>query len=144
MVHVMCSSIVEGAKTVQICVDHAPVLDPDDARNVLHVIDNKTLAVSDNVACKRYPYRFCPPFDSHRLKQAMTWVLGDSEKGKPCVFRSADALILFDGRGRKSSSELQKLIKCHIKNVPASDLPARKTEAFRVFYHNRALHALAF
>ena len=144
MVHVMCSSIVEGAKTVQICVDHAPVLDPDDARNVLHVIDNKTLAVSDNVACKRYPYRFCPPFDSHRLKQAMTWVLGDSEKGKPCVFRSADALILFDGRGRKSSSELQKLIKCHIKNVPASDLPARKTEAFRVFHHNRALHALAF
>lgn len=138
---------VPGAKTVQICVEHAPVLDPEDGRNVLHVIDNKTLAVSNNPTCKRYPYRFTPAFEAQRLKQSVTWVLGEAEtankSAKPCVFRSKDALVLFDGRGRKSAAEQSKLLKTGLKNVPQQDLPARKTEPFRVFYHNRGSIAFA-
>ena len=127
-----------GAKTVNMLLG-PPAVDPDEPRTILHILDCKSLAVSDNEKAIKYPYRFGPAVDTKRIKQAIHAVLGEEGNAGPLRFRATDGFLVFDGRSRKAAQEINKLMSKSLKNVPPGDIPSRKIELFRVHYHNRAL-----
>ncbi|CAE7838004.1 unnamed protein product [Symbiodinium necroappetens] len=102
---------------------------------ILHIIDCKTLAITDCENAIRYPFRFGPAIDVVKLKNLMANIFGTKEGESK--FRSCDAALIFDGRSRKYDKEVAKQLNAHIKFVAKEILPARRYEVFRLHYHNR-------
>jgi hypothetical protein len=95
-----------------------------DPRVHCHIIDIKTLTVSDSELTQKFPWKCGPPQDNILLKQLMSYLFGAEQKQggeAPALaeifFRPQDCVLIYDGRVKKAHAEITKNLGKMLKNL---------------------------